>query len=151
MKFLEHSFIVEKVASNNLEIHNFAACFSEASRQRAFERFELLRAHLEEGTPLAAIARKTSLSYRTLQYWLERYRTSGLAALARKPRTDRGHRRKLSAAGIGRIRLVPLTVPMRIWFLRLGSRVISPAGCFEPPSKPLRFVTNRLADPDTHL
>jgi transposase len=73
------------------------ACFSEASRQRAFERFEFLRAHLEDGRPLAAIAREAGLSYRTLQYWLERYRTSGLAALAHKQRTDRGRRRKLSA------------------------------------------------------
>ena len=74
------------------------ACFSETSRQRAFQHFELLRAHLEDGRSLAAIARETSLSYRTLQYWLERYRASGLVALARKPRTDRGRRRKLSAA-----------------------------------------------------
>jgi len=75
------------------------ACFSETSRQRAFERFELLRAHLEDGRSLAAIAREARLSSRTLQYWLERYRTSGLIALARKPRTDRGRRRsKVSAA-----------------------------------------------------
>ena len=57
------------------------ACFSEASRQRAFERFEFLRAHLEDGRPLAAIAREAKLSYRTLQYWLERYRTYGLVGL----------------------------------------------------------------------
>lgn len=74
------------------------ACFSETSRQRAFERFELLRAHLEDGRSLATIAREARLSYRTLQYWLERYRTSGLVALARKPRTARGRRRKVSAA-----------------------------------------------------
>jgi DNA-binding transcriptional ArsR family regulator len=48
--------------------------------------------------PLAAIDREAKLSYRTLQYWLERYRTSGLAALARKPRIDRRRRRTLSAA-----------------------------------------------------
>ena len=70
------------------------ACFSEASRQPAFERFELLGAHLEDGRLLAAIAREARLSYRTLQYWLERHRTSGLVALAHKPRTDRGRRRK---------------------------------------------------------
>jgi putative transposase len=74
------------------------ACFSEVSRQRAFERFELLRAHLEDGRPLTAIAREARLSYRTLQYWLERYRTYGLVGLVHKPRTDRGRRRKLSAA-----------------------------------------------------
>jgi putative transposase len=63
-----------------------------------FQRFQLLRAHLEDGRSLAAVAREAKISYRTLQYWLERYRTSGLAALARKPRIDRGRRRKLSAA-----------------------------------------------------
>ena len=61
------------------------ASFSESSRQSAFQRFQLLRAHLEDGRSLAAIAREAKISYRTLQYWLERYRTSGLAALARKP------------------------------------------------------------------
>jgi putative transposase len=74
------------------------ASFSEHTRQSALQRFQLLRAHLEDGRPLAAIAREAKLSYRTLQYWLERYRTSGLTALARKPRIDRGRRRKLSAA-----------------------------------------------------
>ena len=74
------------------------ASFSESSRQSALQRFQLLRAHLEDGQPLAAIAREANIPYRTLQYWLERYRTSGLAALARKPRIDRGRRRKLSAA-----------------------------------------------------
>ena len=74
------------------------ASLSAQSRQSAFERFQLLRAHLEDGRSLAAIARDAKLSYRTLQYWLERYRTSGLVALARKPRFDRGRRRKLSGA-----------------------------------------------------
>ena len=78
-----------RVHAKGLEVTELAS-FSETSRQRALERFELLRAHLEDGRPLAAIAREARLSYRTLQYWLERYRSSGLAALARKPRTDRG-------------------------------------------------------------
>jgi hypothetical protein len=38
----------------------------------------------------ANVAREAKLSYRTLQYWLERYRTSWLAELARKARIDRG-------------------------------------------------------------
>jgi len=73
------------------------ASFSESSRENALQRFQLLRAHLEDGRSLAAIAREAKISYRTLQYWLERYRTSGLAALVRKPRIERGRRRKLSA------------------------------------------------------
>jgi putative transposase len=67
-------------------------------RVLAPKRFQLLRAHLEDSRSLAAIGREAKVSYRTLQYWLERHRTSGLAALARKPRIDRGRRRKLSAA-----------------------------------------------------
>ena len=55
------------------------ACFSEVSRERAFECFELLR--VEDGIALAAIAREAKLSYRTLQHWLERYRTYGLVGL----------------------------------------------------------------------
>jgi putative transposase len=97
------------------------ACFSEASRQRAFERFEFLRAHLEDGRPLAAIAREAGLSYRTLQYWLERYRTSDLVALARKQRTDRGRRRKLSAAlqeVIEGLALQKPPLPIRVVFNR---------------------------------
>ena len=43
------------------------AASSETSRQRALECFELLRAHLEDGRPLVAIARETRMSYRTLQ------------------------------------------------------------------------------------
>jgi putative transposase len=74
------------------------ASISESLRQSALQRFQLLRAHLEDGRSLATIAREANVSYRTLQYWLERYRTSGLAALARKPRIDRGRRRKRSAA-----------------------------------------------------
>jgi transposase-like protein len=66
------------------------ASFSESSRQSALQRFQLLRAHVEDGRSLAAIAREAKISYRTLQYWLERYRTSGLAAPAPKPRIDRG-------------------------------------------------------------
>jgi putative transposase len=74
------------------------ASFSDSSRQSALQRFQLLRVHLEDGRSLAAIAGEAKISYRTLQNWLERYRASGLAALARKPRIDCGRRRKLSTA-----------------------------------------------------
>ena len=36
--------------------------FSETSRERAFERFELLRIHFEGGRPLSTIARKPSFA-----------------------------------------------------------------------------------------
>jgi putative transposase len=116
------------------------ASFSETSRQRALERFELLRAHLEDGRPLAAIAREARLSYRTLQYWLERYRTSGPAALARKPRTDRGRRRKLSAALQEAIEGLALQKPpLPISVLCNRARLLAERLGEEPPSYDLVY------------
>ena len=39
------------------------ASFSESSRQTALQRFQLLRAHLEDGRSLAAVAREAKISY----------------------------------------------------------------------------------------
>jgi putative transposase len=66
---------------------------SEAERARAFERFELLRPSLEEGVPLARVARDRGLALRTARRWAAQYRREGLAGLARKGRSDRGKRR----------------------------------------------------------
>ena len=66
------------------------AFFSETSRQLAFERFELLRAHIEGGRPLAAIARETKLSYLP--------NAAVLAGALSDFGADRSRRRKLSAA-----------------------------------------------------
>src|SRR3954451_10231075 len=66
---------------------------SEADRSRAFERFQLLRPSLEEGTPLARVARDRGIALRTARRWAGLYRREGLAGLARKGRSDRGRRR----------------------------------------------------------
>ena len=66
---------------------------SEAERNRAFERFDLLRLYLEEGVPLARVARDRGLALRTARRWAAQYRREGLAGLARKGRSDRGRRR----------------------------------------------------------
>ena len=42
---------------------------SEAERNRAFERFQLLRPFLEEGVPLARVARDRGLALRTVRRW----------------------------------------------------------------------------------
>ncbi len=65
----------------------------EDDRRQAMERFSLLRPHLEEGVPLASIARHLGLTARTMQRWLRQYRRHGLAGLAPKPRADVGRRR----------------------------------------------------------
>ena len=53
----------------------------------------MLRAHLEDGCPLARVAGEHGVPERTLRRWLAAYRAGGLAALARRPRSDRGTRR----------------------------------------------------------
>ena len=69
------------------------SALSEAQREIALERFELLRPFLEEGVALAEVARTVSVPLRTLERWVSRYRQQGLAGLARKPRSDQGKRR----------------------------------------------------------
>src|SRR5438876_1385084 len=64
----------------------------ESARQVALDRFGLLRPCLEDGVPLAQVARQHGLQLRRLQRWLRAYRRQGLAGLARKPYPDRGHR-----------------------------------------------------------
>ena len=66
---------------------------SEAQRAAATARFELLKPHLHDGVPLARVAREAGVPLRTLQRWLARYHTAGLAGLARKARSDQGQRR----------------------------------------------------------
>ncbi len=65
---------------------------SESARQFALDRFGLLRPCLEDGVPLAHVARQHGLHLRSLQRWLRAYRRHGLAGLARKPYPERGHR-----------------------------------------------------------
>ena len=65
---------------------------SEEQRRQALERFQALRPFLEEGVPLAAVARERAISLRTARYWVRQYRRHGLAGLVRRPRSDRGRR-----------------------------------------------------------
>jgi putative transposase len=62
----------------------------------ALERFRIIRPFLEGGVPLTAIAAAHAVSLRTLRRWVSGYRARGLPGLARKARTDQGHRRSLS-------------------------------------------------------
>lgn len=66
-------------------------------REVALHRFELLRPHLEQSRSLRTVAAEASIPYRTVLRWASQFRKDGLAALARKSRTDRGERRLASA------------------------------------------------------
>jgi putative transposase len=65
---------------------------SDAARAGALQRFRVLRSCLEDGVSLASLAREHGLRLRTLQRWVHAYRQRGLSGLARKSRSDRGHR-----------------------------------------------------------
>jgi putative transposase len=66
---------------------------AEAGRAEALRRWNVLRPHLQDGTPLSAAAAFGSVPMRTAQAWLARLRAEGLSGLARSPRADRGARR----------------------------------------------------------
>ncbi len=83
---------------------------SEEQRQQALERFQVLRPFLEDGVPLAAVARAHALSLRTARYWVRQYRQHGLAGLVRRPRSDRG-RHHLPDALVGLIEGLALRRP----------------------------------------
>ena len=68
----------------------------EEHRQRALERYRLLRPHLDGDLALSHLARSTEHSLRTLQRWVTRYRRFGLAGLSRAGRADSGKRRRIS-------------------------------------------------------
>jgi len=69
---------------------------STEARELALERFRLLVPHLEGKRTLRSVALEAEVPFRTAQRWVERYRKSGLAALARQGRADEGGRRVYS-------------------------------------------------------
>lgn len=60
-------------------------------------RWQVLRLHVEDEIPLAALARETGIGLRTLQRWHQRYKAGGVAGLAPRPRSDDGVRRTPAA------------------------------------------------------
>jgi putative transposase len=66
------------------------AQLGEDARAVALKRFELLRAHLEDGVALTRLAQAEGIPLRTMQRWVAQYRQHGLVGLVRKERSDRG-------------------------------------------------------------
>jgi putative transposase len=65
----------------------------ERQRAEVTRRWQVLRPVVQDGVPLTVAARDAGVPLRSAQRWLGRYRTGGLAALARAGRSDRGRRR----------------------------------------------------------
>ena len=68
---------------------------SESERMQALERFYVIRPFLEDGVPLARIARERAIPRRTLTRWVKQYRETGLDGLIRQERADKGERRNM--------------------------------------------------------
>ncbi|MEM9761708.1 MAG: Mu transposase C-terminal domain-containing protein [Pseudomonadota bacterium] len=84
-------------------------------------RFEAIRPHVLHGVTIAEAARFASISARTLQRWVARYRTDGVAGLARCRRSDAGKRRLppdlvtvIEGLALGRPRLSTAAIHRRI-------------------------------------
>ena len=122
---------------------------TEEARKLALERFRLLQPHLEDDRPLKLIAATAGIPFRTAQRWVSLYRQFGLAALARKKRTDTGQHREISSRlkdaieGIA-LQKPPLPVAM---ICRQARRLAQDLG-EEPPSYWVvyRIVTALPAD-----
>jgi putative transposase len=80
-------------ADGTADSHAGLSGLTPAQREQALARWQVLRAHLEDGCPLVRVAGEHDVPERTLRRWLAAYRAGGLAALARRPRSDRGTQR----------------------------------------------------------
>lgn len=69
---------------------------SAKQQQQAQERFRLLQPCLEEGVSMSEVARQQQVPLKTVQRWVNRYRTLGLVGLAHQTRSDRGGQRGIS-------------------------------------------------------
>ncbi|MGN7969824.1 Mu transposase C-terminal domain-containing protein [Microbacterium sp. 22296] len=74
------------------------------------ERWRILRLHVEDQVPLAALARESGISTRTLQRWHQLYKKHGLAGLDDSARRDKG-RRRTHPATVTTIERLALTRP----------------------------------------
>lgn len=62
----------------------------------AFEKFRIVRPHLEEKVPLSKLEKLHGISSSTLKRWSRDYKENGLTGLERKQRTDKGERKLIS-------------------------------------------------------
>ncbi len=65
----------------------------ESSRAIAWERYQILRPHLEDTVPLSRVVKDAGIPLRTAQRWVANYKKLGWAGLCRSKRKDSGTHR----------------------------------------------------------
>ena len=109
------------------------------------QKWKILRLHVEDGIPLASLARDTGIGTRTLSRWHSAYRAGGIAALERTPRGDAGTRRTAPEL-VGFVEHLALTRPRpRIATLhRLAAAEASRTDEKEPSYATVRSIVQAL-------
>jgi putative transposase len=84
---------------------------SEAARQEAMARFQIIQPFVECGVPLPEVARHHGVALRTARRWVQRYRAGGLVALSCTRRARRGSPRRAPPDMAQRIEALALQTP----------------------------------------
>jgi putative transposase len=84
---------------------------SEAARQQAMARYQIIQPCVERGVPLSEVARHHGVALRTARRWVQRYRAGGLAALSRTRRAGHGIPRRVTPDLTQRIEALALQPP----------------------------------------
>jgi putative transposase len=84
---------------------------SEAARQQAMARFQIIQPFVERGVPLPEVARHHGVALRTARRWVQRYRAGGLVALSRTRRASRGIPRRVPPDMAQRVEALALQTP----------------------------------------
>jgi putative transposase len=103
----------EGEAREAVEQERVLADLSAEERERALQRFALLRPCLLESVSVAEVARSHHLPLGSVQRWVQRYRQEGLVGLAHRRRSDRGVRRSMSLECVHLIEGLALQRPRR--------------------------------------
>ena len=66
---------------------------TDSQKEKAYKKYQIIEPYINDKSSLKSIARKTNTPLRTLTSWVQKYKSSGLSALVRKKRKDKGSSR----------------------------------------------------------
>src|SRR2546425_71728 len=114
---------------------------SEAARQEAMARFQIIQPFVERGVPLPEVARHHGVALRTARRWVQRYRAGGLLALSRTSRASRGIPRRVPPGMTQRIEALALQTPP-LSVAAIHRQVLTLAAAQGTPAPSYRTVYN---------